>query len=73
MYISVFSPNRGKYWLEITSYLDTFYAVNFILKWRYFFEPISARREENEKCEIFRMNIKHLFLETWKQNIHIEQ
>ena len=73
MYISVFSLIRGKYWLEITSYLDTFYLVNFILKWWYLFEPISARCEENEKCEISRMNRKHLFLETWKQNIHIEQ
>ena len=26
---SVFSPNTGKYGLEITPYLDTFLAVNF--------------------------------------------
>ena len=27
-YLSVFSPNAGKYGPEITPYLDTFYAVN---------------------------------------------
>ena len=26
-YLSVFSPNAGKYGTEITPYLDTFYAV----------------------------------------------
>ena len=26
-YLSVFSPNAGKYWPKITSYLDTFHAV----------------------------------------------
>ena len=31
-YLSVFSPNAGKYGPEETPYLDTFYAVNSITK-----------------------------------------
>ena len=31
-YLSVFSPNAGKYGLEKTPYLDTFHAVSFLRK-----------------------------------------
>ena len=31
-YLSVFSPNAGKYGPEITPYLDTFHAVNLLYK-----------------------------------------
>ena len=27
-YFPVFSPNTGKYWPELTPYLDTFHVVN---------------------------------------------
>ena len=33
-YFHVFSPNTGKYGPEITPYLDTFHAVNFVSKYQ---------------------------------------
>ena len=59
-YLSVFSPNAGKYGPEKTPYLDIFHAVNpnaFILLRLYYYKQLN-QTSQNDKCPYISTFIK---------------